>query len=82
VSRLQVANDCIWQGHQRPGKSGTTHFHPIPRFTLTVLNAGFAPDFSRWHDEDGASEVDPEATFMASPADGLAGWEQTFAPAS
>ncbi len=47
-----------------------THFHPLPRFAPTTLNAGFARRLPPSSLGGRAAALDPELTFIPSSSDG------------
>src|SRR5712691_1465497 len=55
----------VW--HQGPGKIGNVPCPPHPGLTLAALNAAFAPDGSRWRDDDWAAGFDPKQTLGTTP---------------
>jgi hypothetical protein len=46
--------------------------------TLATLNAGFAANRGRPRRRYRTAEIDPQATFVAAPADGWAGRKRPF----
>src|SRR6266542_4957456 len=58
---------AVEPGHHNPSKRAKTGNHPTRRLTLAALNAAFAPDGSRWRDDDWAAGFDPEPTFPTTP---------------